>query len=112
MSVYEELYVKLKKEYDEFIESIKSLPITEVIDKAYEIAYKKNILSSFDWIGEYDDEACKALLVGSPQIENMLDYLYRSWIEDDHSDWGDLVNCIKCCAKQISGGVNDDKYKS
>ena len=70
---------------DSFISEFKTKPPGELIESAYELIYKQDILQSFDFDvdGNYPltDEQAKALL----SMKNPLDYLYQEWLDYDDS---------------------------
>ena len=80
MTLQEQLYDKLQKEYDSFIEEIKGLPPDEIIEKSYEKVYKEELLSLF-YDDKRDDEEAQALL----DLEYPLEELYQEWMDTDAS---------------------------
>lgn len=80
----DKLYKKMQAEFDQFIADWKSKPSEDTLELAYELAYKEDIMNSFDFdlIGRtIPIEQAKALLA----IKNPLDYLYQEWIDYDDS---------------------------
>lgn len=79
------VFKKTQRELDTFIADLKSKPSEDILEFAYELVYKEDILQSFDF--ELTDnypltnEQAKALLA----MKNPLDYLYQGWIEYDDS---------------------------
>lgn len=67
------------------IEELKTKPPSEIIESAYELTYKEDILLSFDFDfeGNYPltNEQAKALL----SLKYPLDYLYQEWLNYDGS---------------------------
>lgn len=47
MNIREELYSKMEKEYDLFIENLKQLSPEKIIDSAYEKVMKEELVSMF-----------------------------------------------------------------
>ena len=76
---------KMQAELDEFIADLKTKSSSEIIECAYELIYKEDILQSFDFdiLGNnpLTNEQAKALL----SLKNPLDYLYQEWLECDSS---------------------------
>lgn len=76
---------KMQAELDEFIAELKTKSSSEIIECAYELIYKEDILQSFDFdiLGNnpLTNEQAKALL----PLKNPLDYLYQEWLECDSS---------------------------
>lgn len=78
--IREELYEKLQKEYDDFIEEVKKLPPEKIIDKSYEKVMKEELVSMFYPENEqYDISDIKAL----NKSEYPLDELYQGWMDED-----------------------------
>lgn len=75
----------MQAELDRFIAELKTKPPDEIIESAYELIYKQDILQSFDF--DFDgncpltDEQAKALL----SMKYPLDYLYQEWLNYDGS---------------------------
>lgn len=76
---------KMQAELDEFIAELKTKSSSEIIECAYELIYKEDILQSFDFDfkerNPLTNEQAKALL----SLKNPLDYLYQEWLEYDGS---------------------------
>ena len=76
---------KMQAELDEFIAEFKTKSSSEIIECAYELIYKEDILQSFDFDiqgnNPLTNEQAKALL----SLKNPLDYLYQEWLEYDNS---------------------------
>lgn len=78
--IRQELYDKLEKEYQSFIEEIKTLPPEKIIDKSYEKVMKEETLSMFYPESKmFDMEEIKAL----NKEKNPLEYLYQGWLDSD-----------------------------
>lgn len=81
----QKLWEKMQAELDSFIAELKTKPSSEVIEFAYELTYKDDILESFDFDfeGNYPltNEQAKALL----SLKYPLDYLYQEWLDYDGS---------------------------
>lgn len=79
------VFKKMQRELDTFIADIKTKPSTDMIEFAYELVYKEDILQSFDFDirgnNPLTNEQAKALLA----MKCPLDYLYQEWIEYDDS---------------------------
>ena len=76
---------KIQAELDEFIAELKTKSSSEIIECAYELIYKEDILQSFDFDvrgnNPLTNEQAKVLL----SLKNPLDYLYQEWLECDSS---------------------------
>lgn len=81
----QKVWEKMQAELDSFIAELKTKPPSEIIESAYELTYKEDILQSFDF--ELDgncplsNEQAKALL----SLKHPLDYLYQEWLDYDDS---------------------------
>lgn len=76
--IRQELYAKLEKEYNNFIDEIKTLPPEKIIDKSYEKVMKEETLSMFYPESKmFDMEEIKAL----NKEKNPLEYLYQGWMD-------------------------------
>lgn len=75
----------MQAELDSFIAELKTKPPSEIIESAYELIYKQDIMQSldFDFEGNYPltNEQAKALL----SLNYPLDYLYQEWLDYDGS---------------------------
>ena len=81
----QKVWEKMQAELDRFIAELKTNSPDEIIESAYELTYKEDILQSFDF--ELDgncplsNEQAKALL----SLKHPLDYLYQEWLDYDDS---------------------------
>lgn len=79
------VFKKMQRELDTFIADLKAKPSADMIEFAYELVSKEDILQSFDF--EVTDnyplinEQAKALL----SMKHPLDYLYQEWLDYDNS---------------------------
>jgi len=73
-----EIYNKLNKELKEFKEELVKLKPEDIINRAYEITIKEEIVDLFGGYPKYDSHTLKAIL----QKENALHYLYDDWYND------------------------------
>lgn len=81
----QKVWEKMQAELDSFIAELKTKQPGDVIEFAYELTYKEDILESFDFDfeGNYPltNEQAKALL----SLKYPLDYLYQEWLDYDGS---------------------------
>lgn len=81
----QKVWEKMQAELDSFIEELKTKPPSEIIESAYELTYKEDILQSFDFGLDgncpLSNEQAKALL----SLKHPLDYLYQEWLDYDSS---------------------------
>ncbi|MEI3402420.1 MAG: DUF3848 domain-containing protein [Clostridia bacterium] len=80
MNVREELYSKMEKEYNLFIENLKQLSPEKIMDNAYEKVMKEELVSMFyPEYEKYDISDIKAL----NKCEKPLEELYQGWMDFD-----------------------------
>lgn len=75
---------RARTEYEEYIESLKTMPPEKIIDAAYEIAYKADMLAVIEEITD-EDNICVLLTLEQP-----LASLYSEWLGNDYSIMEDL----------------------
>lgn len=78
----EKLHDKLNKEYELFIDNLKTLSPEKIIKSAYEIVAKEDILSIFEFGNALDFKQARAL----NSMKKPLDYLYYEWLDTDFSN--------------------------
>lgn len=78
-NIRQQLYDKMKKEYDNFINEIKKLSSKEIIDRAYEISIKEEFVSVFYPDDTHDINDIKIL----NKCEHPLETLYDDWMDTD-----------------------------
>lgn len=74
----DKVYARLEKEYNSFCDVCLLKTKHNILNSAYEIAIKEEIVSSFI-ANYYSEEQYLALL----EEENMLDSLYRDWMDSE-----------------------------
>jgi len=100
--IREELYNKLDKEYDEYIDKVKD-SADDFIKNAYQVVMKDEILCLFDPILEkYDIEEIKAL----SKIDSPLDHLYKKWSKYDDGLINEIDENVSYTLSEI---VNEQK---
>lgn len=81
----QKVWEKMQAELDRFIKELKTKSPDEIIESAYELIYKEDILQSFDFGLDgncpLSNEQAKALL----SLKHPLDYLYQEWLDYDCS---------------------------
>lgn len=90
-SLEDRAYEKIKREFDEFIADLKTKSPTEIIEAAYEITYKQNILFLFEEEGAFSDKQSKAVL----KTKNALDHIYQEWVEYTETGLDSLKDSVK-----------------
>jgi hypothetical protein len=90
-SLDDRAYEKVQREFDAFIADIKTKSPNEIVNAAYEIVYKEEILSMFEIDGAFNDKQSLAIL----KTKNALDYLYNEWLDYDGSVIDTLKDCVE-----------------
>ncbi len=80
MNKQDQLYSKLNKEFDQFIEKLEKLSPKEIISRSYEKVFKEDIVMCFEE-GFVEEEDVEKLL----EKENLLDFLYNEYLDSDVS---------------------------
>ena len=92
MEIRQNLYNKLEKEFKDFIEEMKTNEPEVIVNSAYPIVMKEELLSMFYPESErFDIEEIKAL----NKIDSPLEELYQGWMDTDdgiHSVLEDSVS--------------------
>jgi len=92
MEIRQNLYNKLEKEFKDFIEEMKTNEPEVIVNSAYPIVMKEELLSMFYPESErFDIEELKAL----NKIDSPLEELYQGWMDTDegiHSVLEDSVS--------------------
>ena len=89
-SLEDRAYEKINREMNEYLAEIKTKSPEEIVEAAYEITYKNEILGMFEWEGAFNDKQCKAIL----KTKNALDYLYQEWLDYDGSVLDELRSSV------------------
>ena len=84
------LYEKMKNELNELKTELKSKPPDEIIQSAYELVTKEDILSVFEIEEDFDLQEYKALL----KTKKPLEYLYQEWLNYDGSEMDSIRNSV------------------
>lgn len=100
-TIQEKLTEKLRDQYNEFIDDIKKRTAKDkffAIDRAYEIAYKQDILYGLEYAIKMDfinEEEMNLLF----NIKGLLHVIYDEWLsmDADTTEW--LADCIVKVAK-------------
>jgi len=80
MDVRKKLYEKMQKEYNDFIEEMKNNEPQFIVNNAYQIVIKEELVAMFYPESEqYDIDEIKAL----NKTKNPLEELYQGWMDSD-----------------------------
>ena len=100
MTNVDALYYKMQSEYNAFIENVKTKSPKEIVEAAYEITYKQDILFLFE------EENCTVISEEQAKLllaeRNPLDVLYEGWMDTDVSVMDDLRDCVKTTCERIA----------
>jgi len=97
MTIQDQLYSKVSAEYQVWIGEIKKLPVEQIIEKAYEINTKADLLMCFD-VGEVEENEARVLLT----LDSPLEHIFQQQMEADLSWYMDgLRGCIETEAKAL-----------
>lgn len=77
----DKLYDKMKMELENFKSELRSKPPDEIIQSAYELVTKEDILTVFEIEENFELQDYKALL----KTKKPLEYLYQEWLDYDNS---------------------------
>ena len=78
---------RIRQEYEEFLSEMATKTPQEIIDKAYEIIIKNDIV---EIVENYLSKEVSKL----SDIPNLLHYLYLEWLDNDYSYMDDLIASI------------------
>jgi len=90
------LYKKLHEEQQEFIESLKNSTPEKVIQYAYELVIREDILLSLEE-NDLDARQCKALL----REKKLLDKLFLAWEKHEGDHMNEIRECIENKANDL-----------
>lgn len=80
MDIRKKLYEKMQKEYNDFIEETKNNEPQFIVNNAYQIVIKEELVAMFYPESEqYDIDEIKAL----NKTKNPLEELYQGWMDSD-----------------------------
>ena len=90
------LYEKLYAEQQEFVESLKNSTPENVIQNAYELVIREDILLSFEE-NDLDEKQCKALL----REKKPLNKLFLAWEKHEGDHMNEIRDCIENKANEL-----------
>lgn len=100
------LYERMAAENEAYLADIKSKPIDEVIQSAYQIAWRENMLYLFE---DETPLTVRQLEVLS-ELEQPMAELYDHWLDRDTHEMDLLRECLKSHADQILKHRAEEKY--
>lgn len=103
-----QLYDKLYAEQNQYLEELKCGTVENAISKAYEIAFRENIVFLFETETRLTLQELEVLL----NMEYPLAELYAEWLSTDTSEMQNLQDCIQDCAVQIMTQQAEELYRN
>ena len=99
-NLHEKLYEKADQEFEKRKEEILQLEPRKIVDAAYELIVKEDILSILEEmdVSDLGEETVSILL----DLDNVLQYFYRGWLDVEDSHMEELKNSIIYDAKEYS----------
>jgi translation initiation factor 2 beta subunit (eIF-2beta)/eIF-5 len=107
--IREELYNKLDKEYDNFIEDLKAKTPDEIIDKSYEKVMKEELKEMFYPDNERFDISDIKILNKS---KSTLEELYQGWMDTDYGIHEQLEYSVEDTIEFLKNQQAKEKNKS
>lgn len=101
------LYERMSQENKEFLDDLKTKPADDIIQHAYEIACRDNLLMLFENETDLSPKQLETLL----KFEQPLAALYDDWLGRDTDDMDNFRNSIACCTTDILDNRAEEKYK-
>lgn len=102
MNYNTKLYDKMSTELDNFISELKNQSPDLIIESAYELVIKEDILSIFEYT-DYSQNEAKALF----ELPYPLDAIYQAWLKNDLSYMSLLEDTIKWELEKLSNIKNN-----
>ena len=90
------LYEKIYAEQQEFISSLKTMTPENIIQFAYELVIREDILLSLEE-NDLDEKQCKALL----REKKPLDKLFLAWEKHEGDHMNEIRDCIENKANEL-----------
>lgn len=104
-TLYDILFDKLEKEYEDFCNGVKKKTPDEIIDKSYEITVKREFIDELMTMDLYDEE--KVIMI---KQKDLLNELYADWLDTDVQLGDSLVNTMEDSISNITKYYN--KYNN
>ncbi len=101
-----ELYDRMKAENGEYLKHLKTLPPDEIIENAYQIAYRENILYIFEDETDLPEKRLRALL----EQDRPLATIYDDWCSRDVSEMSLLREEVYTCTSDILDRQAEEKF--
>ncbi len=102
------LYDRMKAENGEYLRHLKTLSPDEIIENAYQIAYRENILYIFEDETDLPEKRLRILLAQ----EKPLAMLYDDWCNRDVNEMSLLQEGVYTCTTGLLDQIADEKFSS
>lgn len=90
------LSTKMSAEYNGLIDSLRKMSPQEIIDNAYQIVIKQDILLLIEECGLSETQLSRILMLESP-----VDAIYQEWLEKDYGHMEQLKTCFQDFAENL-----------
>lgn len=100
------LYEKMAQENEEYLAKMKTKPAEEIINSAYQIAWRENVLLLFEDSTELNPRQLQLLV----DLSSPLATLYDEWLSEDSSELGALRDSISSYATHQINQEMDQLY--
>ena len=106
MDIRKKLYEKMQNEYNDFIEEMKNNEPQFIVNNAYQIVIKEELVAMFYPESEqYDIDEIKAL----NKTKNPLEELYQGWMDSDAGIHSVLEDNVSDTIEEIQKGQREKK---
>lgn len=102
------LYEKMSAENEAYLADMKTKPVDEIIQNAYQIAWRENMLYLFEDETPLTVRQLEVLL----ELEQPLTELYDRWLKQDTNEIEGLRDYMKSSAKDVLQQRADAKYSN
>lgn len=110
MNIRELLFENASKEQSDFIDSLKMLNPEQIIEQAYEIIMREDILITFEFEQEakrLSDKQVEALL----KLDYPLSVCYDEWQKNDITYMDRIYDTIDICSRKIAERQKEETPK-
>lgn len=102
----DQLYEKMSAENEAYLADMKTKPVDEIIQSAYQIAWRKNMLYLFDSPTTLTPQQLHVLL----ELKQPMAELYNCWLKQDTEEMDLLRGCLENHADDILKHRAEEKY--
>lgn len=101
-----QLYEKMSAENEAFLADLKTKPAEEIIQNAYQIAWRENMLYVFDSPTTLTPQQLNVLL----ELKQPMAELYNCWLKQDTEEMNLLRGCLESHSNDILKHRAEEKY--